>query len=66
MHDEREDLEHFRQGDLVSVLKHYKSEVICTGIYMGTCPYEIFVSVLTPNGLIKEFDTVYYYLIRLK
>jgi len=62
---EYEDLNNFRKGDLVGVYKHYRDEHVNTGLYMGTCPYEMFVKVLTSDGRLREFDTVYYYLVRL-
>lgn len=66
MYDEREDLENFAYGDLINVHAHYKERIVATGIYMGCCPYEIFVKVLTSDGSVQEFDTLYYYLVRLK
>jgi hypothetical protein len=62
---EYDDLNNFRKGDLVGVYKHYRDEHVHTGIFVDTCPYEMFVKVLTSDGRLREFDTVYYYLVRL-
>jgi len=66
LYDEREDLAQICHGDLISIHAHYKDRLVATGIYMGCCPYEIFVKVLTSDGIIQEFDIMYYYLVRIK
>ena len=62
---EYDDLENFRKGDLVGVYTHYRDAKIHTGLFIEVCPYEMFVKVLTSDGMLREFDTVYYYLVRL-
>ena len=62
---EHYDLENFRKGDLVGVYKHYKDTHVHTGLFIEVCPYEMFVKILTSDGRLREFDTVYYYLMRL-
>ena len=53
MSREYEDLNNFRKGDLVGVYKHYRDEHVDTGLYMGACPYEMFVKVLTSDGRLR-------------
>lgn len=53
-------------GDLVNAVAYYRDEVMCSGIFIKGCKYGTFFKILTHEGEIREFDTVYYYLEGLK
>jgi hypothetical protein len=53
-------------GDLVNVVAYYRDEVKGHGILMQICKYGMFYKILLPDGYVKEFDTVYYYLEKLE
>lgn len=49
-------------ADLVNVVAYYRDETVCSGIFIEECKYGTHFKVLTSEGEIREFDTVYYYL----
>ena len=53
-------------GDLVCAIAYYRDQVACSGIFLEECKYGTYFKVLTSDGEIREFDTVYYYLETLK
>ena len=53
-------------GDLVYVIAYYRDEIVCGGIFIDECKYGTHCKILTNDGEIREFDTVYYYLETLK
>tara|TARA_Y100001938_G_C7776423_1_gene275769 strand:+ start:293 stop:490 length:198 start_codon:yes stop_codon:yes gene_type:complete len=53
-------------GDLVNAVAYYRDQVNCSGIFIDECKYGTHFKILTNDGEIREFDTVYYYLEALK
>jgi len=49
-------------GDLVNVVAYYRDQIICNGIFIEECKHGTYLKILSSEGEIREFDTVYYYL----
>lgn len=60
-----EDEVEFKVGDLVEALSIYRDITVATGIYVGIDANEMYIKILTNDGIVREFDLTFYYLERL-
>ena len=49
-------------GDLANVIAYYRDRIECNGLLVEQCKYGTHFKILTNDGEIRQFDTVYYYL----
>lgn len=52
-------------GDLVKVSRHWKGELVATGLFMGLTKYGDCARVIVDSGKIEKFNLTFYYLEKL-